>query len=480
MAKKQVESRSGSRSYRVKKGTSGPRQVKRSTPAKKKSSHQTTYNGGNGLDHLGFQESLDRVAILFSGGPAPGGNAVISALATQFLNDGVSVVGLLRGFQYLQQFDPRQGKVMVEGEHYMDLKLGHVTGIRHLGGTILKTSRANPGKVEGNEIKKLSDLKDPAKTDGLRRVIAALKRLRIDALVTIGGDDTLKTANYLRHMGVNVVHVPKTIDNDYYGISWTFGYFTAIDVAKDLIVNLYADARSTNSYFLVECMGRKSGWYTYGAGVAGLAVRMVAVEDIKGKLDVERLAVDLTNLIIQRERMGKKYGVIAVSEGLADLLPEGEKPQRFDEHGNAVLSDAKISNRLAYAMEAEYKRITGRRRKIVPKLVGYETRSAPPCAYDVLLGSQLGMGAYRLVNEGRFGQMVSVGENLQIEAISFDELIDPKTLRARVRFVPTNGDFYKLKQALEFRARTELFENGERVESAVFGNEHGKRKYRQV
>jgi len=428
---------------------------------------------------LELPETLDRVAIVFSGGPAPGGNAVISTLATQFINDGVGVVGLLRGFQYLQEFDPRRGKVLVEGEHYIDLKLAHVTGVRHLGGTILKTSRANPGKVFGNEIMSLKDLQNPDQTENLRRVLAGLKRLRVDALVTIGGDDTLKTANYLRHMGMKVVHVPKTIDNDYYGIAWTFGYFTAIDVAKDVIANLYADARSTNAYFVVECMGRKSGWYTYGAGLAGLAVRMVAVEDIKGELNIDELCSELVDVMLQRERTGKKYGVFCVSEGLADLLPPSERPKRVDEHGNPVLADANISNRIAWSLDNEYRRRTGKSRKVIPKLVGYETRSAGPCAYDVLLGSQLGMGAYRLVSEGRFGHMVSVGENLAISAIPFDSLIDPKTLKARVRFVPTDGDFYRLKEALEYRARTEMVEDVERVEAAVFGGEMGDKHYRQ-
>jgi 6-phosphofructokinase 1 len=162
---------------------------------------------------------------------------------------------------------------------------------------VVGTARSNPGKA----IRAPADLDDSERTAPLRHVYEALRSLDIDALVSIGGDDTLKTANYLYEFQrrlpasaprLRIVHVPKTIDNDYRGIDFTFGFFTAVDVMAQELLNLRADAMSTQSYFIAETMGRKAGWLAYGVAVAGEAHLVVGVEDIVGELALEETVTD--------------------------------------------------------------------------------------------------------------------------------------------------------------------------------------------
>jgi 6-phosphofructokinase len=141
-----------------------------------------------------------------------------------------------------------------------------------------------------------------------------------------------------------------------------------------------------------------------------------------------------------------------VAEGLAEKLPDDQRPLEVDEHGNSLLGSVKIGDTLAKAMERAYKTRTGETIKIRSKQIGYETRCAEPVAFDVLLGSQRGVGAYRaLMVEGLSGHMVSVKDQLQLVYVPFGELIDPATLRTRVRFIDTRSDFYKLARSLEYQ-----------------------------
>ena len=206
---------------------------------------------------------------------------------------------------------------------------------------IFRTSRANPGKP----VQELCDLVDPEKNAKLLAVYEALEYYKIDALVSIGGDDTLKTANYLYRMQelmpelrrVQIVHLPKTIDNDYYGIDWTFGFTSAAHFAAKTIRNIGADARSTKAWYVLELMGRKAGWLTYAAGIAGEATRMMSVEDFDDEFDADAIAGEIVDLMLTRAGDGREYGVICMAEGLAELLPEGQRPHVVDEHGNSML-----------------------------------------------------------------------------------------------------------------------------------------------
>jgi 6-phosphofructokinase 1 len=270
--------------------------------------------------------------------------------------------------------------------------------------------------------------------------------------VSIGGDDTLKTANYLSLMGFPVIHIPKTIDNDYYGIPWTFGYWTAVDTAQKIMLNLKADAQATDSFFIVELMGRKAGWITYAAGIASEAILMISAEDVPGDtLDLHDMVDRITEVIIQRENDQKPYGVIAISEGLVDKLPDDLKPREKDRHGNLIFSEAKISSLIADLVKERYKDKTGLSVKLTPKQIGYEIRSGHPTAFDVVMGSMLGYGAAKFYMDGLFGVMVSVTDNFDIMAVPFSELIEKDTLLTRLRDVPRGSDFFTLKSNLQYR-----------------------------
>ncbi len=413
---------------------------------------------------------LKRVGIVFSGGPAPASNAVIAAVAGTFRRSGREVVGLRHGYSSVQGYD-RAGPPLVPGEHYHPFVDRDLWGLRNARGVFLGTGRANPGKG----ILSAADLDDPAKSDRLRRVHEALVDLQVDALVSIGGDDTLRTANllyeYQKRLApgarrVRVVHVPKTIDNDYRGIDFTFGFFTAVDVMSQELLNLRADAMATGGYFIVETMGRKAGWLAYGVAIAGEAHLVVGVEDVVGDLATEevvdhpetggkrtevRLSMDrlvdlVVDLIVTRERRGKNYGTVVLAEGLAELLPEEYlRDVARDEHGHVSLGRIDIGRLVAKLAGERYEQRTGKAKKLTGVQLGYESRCSPPHAFDVVLGSQLGVGAFRaLVEKGLDGHMVSVSGQLDLRYVPFGQLIDPVTLKTEVRFVDRASDFHRL------------------------------------
>jgi 6-phosphofructokinase 1 len=397
---------------------------------------------------------IRRVGMLFSGGPAPAANAVISAAALSFLNCGIEVIGFYDGYEGLENYSA--DNPLVEGRNYIRLTRDHVSAIRNRKDIILRTSRANPGKPVGS----LDELADERRNAKLRAVYAAFDAYEIDALVSIGGDDTLKTANYLKELQnvvgglrpIRIVHLPKTIDNDYYGIDWTFGFFSAAHFAAAEIRNLGADARSTQVWYVLEMMGRKAGWLTYASGIAGEATRMLSVEDFDDTFDARAEAEKLVDLMLRREADGRSYGIVCIAEGLADHLPEDQRPDTQDEHGNIKLGDAQVGRVLANQMERVYHERTGVKIKVRSKQIGYEARCAEPSAFDVLLGTQLGVGAYRaLVEKGLSGVMVSVEDQLSLKYVPFDLLIDSETMKTRVRFIDRDSDFYRLARALEYQ-----------------------------
>jgi ATP-dependent phosphofructokinase / diphosphate-dependent phosphofructokinase len=412
-------------------------------------------------------DHIRRVAIVFSGGPAPAANAVISAAATSFMDDGREVVGFFHGYSNLQDYHPVTHRLLPD-EHYRIFVERDVNGLRNSRGIVIGTARANPGKG----IERPEHLTDPERTAQLRNVYNALVDLDIHALISIGGDDTLKTANFLyeyqrrlpeRARRVQVVHLPKTIDNDYRGIDFTFGFFTAVDVMAKELQNLRADAIATSSYFIIETMGRKAGWLSYGVAIAGEANLVLAVEDVTGGLTVTedgepRLSLDalverIVDLIIMRERRGKHYGTIVLAEGLAEMLPAAQtKDLPRDEHGHLSLGRIDLGKLVASRVMKRYEHKTGRKKKATGLQLGYESRCAPPHAFDVMLGSQLGIGAYRaLVEENLDGHMVSIEGQLDLRYVPFKELVNPQTLKTEVRFMPAGGDYHRLARFLETR-----------------------------
>jgi 6-phosphofructokinase len=416
------------------------------------------------------ETGIKRVGILFSGGPAPASNAVIAAAAGAFLQSGREVVGLLHGYGALQNYD-RTNSPLVAEEHFHVFTDRDLSGLRNSRGVFVGTGRANPGKG----IATARDLDNPEKTERLGKVHEALVELGIDALVSIGGDDTLRTANFLYEYQkrlpegakrVRVVHVPKTIDNDYGGIDFTFGFFTAVDTMASELLNLRADALATNSYFIVETMGRKAGWLAYGVAISGEAHLVVGVEDVVGdlvaeetvrdpetgasrtepRLSMARLADRVVDLILSRERRGKMYGTVVLAEGLAEMLPEAYlRNVARDEHGHVSLGRIDIGKLVAKVAAERYEERTGKPKKLIGVQLGYEARCAPPHAFDVILGSQLGLGAFRALTEkGLDGHMVSVSGQLDLRYVPFSQLINPDTLKTDLRFVKRESDFHRM------------------------------------
>jgi 6-phosphofructokinase len=408
-------------------------------------------------------DHIKRVGIVFSGGPAPAANAVISAAAISFLEDGREVIGFFHGYSNLQDYHPVTRRLLPD-EHYRIFTERDISGLRNSRGIVIGTARANPGKG----IDKPADLDDPAKTLRLRNVYNAMVDLEIDALISIGGDDTLKTANFLYEYQkrlpkearrVQVVHLPKTIDNDYRGIDFTFGFFTAVDVMAKELQNLRADAIATSSYFVIETMGRKAGWLSYGVAIAGEANLVLAVEDVTGSLatgphlSLDALIDRVVDLMVAREKRGKHYGTIVLAEGLAEMLPQDEiKNLPRDEHGHLSLGRMDLGKLVAQLATERYAKVTGRKKKVTGLQLGYESRCAPPHAFDVMLGSQLGIGAYRaLVEENLDGFLVSVMGQLDLNYVPFKDLVNAQTLKTEVRFIKPGSDYHRLARFLETR-----------------------------
>src|SRR3954454_21154058 len=335
-----------------------------------------------------MRRNFRRVAILFAGGPAPAANAVISTAATAFLRSEIEVVGVLHGYSHLIEFSPE--RPLVEERDYVMVSHRMLGRTRNSQGIIIGTARANPGKNVSNP----SHLDEEERVRPLRTVYEALRSIGVDALISIGGDDTLKTANKFKlyqeklppgALRIPVVHLPKTIDNDYRGIDFTFGYFTAVDFLANEVRNLIADAEANRAYFLVESMGRSAGWLSYGVAIAGEASLVISVEDIEGPyastenvthpktgqvskrkvMDVDKVIKRIVLTMTTREREGKEYGVIVIAEGLAELLPEKylEGIDR-DEHGHISISAVQLYTVFKDLIAKEYKARSGNSRKI--------------------------------------------------------------------------------------------------------------------
>lgn len=439
---------------------------------------------------------LRRVAILFSGGPAPAANAVIASAAACFSRSGIEVLGILNGYSHLMEY--RAGSPLCEGTAYILLDHKRMEGKRTSQGIMIGTARANPGK----SVHSPKDLKDDKATAKLQTVYDALMSLEVDALISIGGDDTLTTAAKFRlsqdempadKKRIRVIHLPKTIDNDYEGIDFTFGYFTAVEMLARQVKNLLADARSTHAYFLAQVMGRKAGWLAYGASIAGEASLVIGLEDIpeqwwskeetvepetgktvidaatgKPKMrdifDVKALIERCVATMVARDAEGKRYGVFVMAEGLAEYLPLAEVRNclseeeyvrlRPDEFGHFPVSQLKFSSRLGKLIADAYQAKTGKKQKVNGVQLGYEVRCHQPTAFDVMLGSQIGVGAYRaLAEEGEDAIMVSVGGQFDLEYKPFTKLINFEKMRATARPIRPGQAFHQLARYIEVRVK---------------------------
>jgi ATP-dependent phosphofructokinase / diphosphate-dependent phosphofructokinase len=306
-----------------------------------------------------------QIGILTGGGDCPGLNAVIRAVARRAFDRGDTVVGVLQGWRGLTE-----GRVRT-------LERRDVSGILHLGGTIIKTSRTNPYKIDG----------------GVERVLENMRGL--DALVAIGGEDTLGVASRLHaEHDLHVVGVPKTIDNDLSATDYTFGFDTAVSIATDAIDRLHSTAESHNRVMVCEVMGRHAGWIAVMAGMAGGADVILIPEQ---PMTVERCC----ELIEARHAKGKDFSIVVVSEGWEMTFAGGTRrdvaSEAVDQFGHVRLGG--IGASLAHEIEQR----TGFETRMTN--LGHIQRGGSPTARDRVLATRFGLHAAGLVADAAWGQM---------------------------------------------------------------------------
>ncbi len=312
---------------------------------------------------------MKRLGILTGGGDCPGLNPVIRAAVRKAFNEGYEVLGIKYGW-----------KGLIEGE-VMPLDLRSVSGILPKGGTILGTSRTNPYKKEG----------------GVQKVKDNFKKFELDALIAVGGEDTLGVANKLVKEGLKVVGVPKTIDNDLSETDFTFGFDTAVNIVMECIDRLHTTAESHNRIMVVEVMGRHAGWIAVHSGIAGGA-DIILIPELP--IDIE----EVCNILRKRHEHGKNFSIVVVAEG-ATLKDDKEilSTEKLDEFGHVRLGG--IGQALGELIEKK----TGFETRVT--VLGYIQRGGSPTAFDRVLGTRFGVKAVELVKEGKFGEMVSLQGN---------------------------------------------------------------------
>ena len=329
-----------------------------------------------------------RIGILTGGGDCPGLNAVIRAIVRK----GVEVHGHeLVGF--------RHGWAGVLNGETMPLTRDSTRGILHRGGTILGTSRTNPFKEDG----------------GAERVRATLESEGVDALIPIGGEDTLGVARRLHDEGVKVVGVPKTIDNDLDGTDFTFGFQTAVQIATDAIDRLHTTAESHNRVIVLEVMGRHAGWIAAYSGLAGGADVVLVPER---PFDV----AEVCRRLERRHNAGATFSIVVVAEG---AMPSGDASAATLHEGTDAFGHARLGG-IAIYLEREIEERTGFESRMT--ILGHIQRGGSPVAYDRVLGTRFGVEAIDAVSDGDFGKMVAL-RGTRIERVPLDDALrEPKLL----------------------------------------------------
>ena len=340
-----------------------------------------------------------KVGILTGGGDCPGLNAVIRAVVTKGSEYGYTFVGIKDGWRGLLT------------KETVPLDALMVEDIHHMGGTILGTSRTNPLKKEEDE----------------KILMENLKSLGIDALVCIGGDDTLGVAAKLFDKGINTVGVPKTIDNDLFGTDFTFGFDTAVSIVTENLDRLRTTTESHHRVMVVEVMGRHAGWIAAYGGMAGGA-DMILVPEKAFEMS------EITEVIEKRRKEGKNFSIIVASEGAVPAETDElvTKSKEVDAFGHVRLGG--ISEVIAKEVE---KRTGIETRNVV---LGHIQRGGSPTARDRVLATQFGVRAAELINENKFGQMVAL-KGSEIKDITLKEATG-KTKTLDMEFFKTASTFF--------------------------------------
>jgi 6-phosphofructokinase 1 len=355
---------------------------------------------------------VKRIGVLTGGGDCPGLNAVLRAVVKTAMGKyNYEVVGFRDGYRGLVMND------------FVKFESGSVSGILDKGGTILGTSnRDNPFKFrierDGNvEYKDMSD-----------RVIDNLAMHGIDCMVLIGGDGTLTSARDFARKGVKVIGVPKTIDNDLYATDTTFGFMTAVDTATEAIDKLHSTAESHHRVMILEVMGRYAGWIALEAGIAGGA-DVILIPEIP--YDPKKVV----RKILESKNAGKHFSIVVAAEGaksiegemvVSKVVADSPDPIRLGGIGNKIADDIE--------------KLSGIETRVT--VLGHLQRGGRPIPYDRILSTRYGVNAVELVNEGKFGMMVSLQGNC-ITAVSLEEAV------GRLKTVEPDGELVKIAKSVD-------------------------------
>jgi 6-phosphofructokinase 1 len=383
-----------------------------------------------------------KLAILVGGGPAPGINSVIGAATIRAKLQDIEVLGIRDGFEWIMKGDI---------DHVTPLTIDDVSRIHFRGGSHIGISRANP----------------TAHPEHMEKALLSLLRLGVTQLITIGGDDTAFSAMKLEEKAagrLQVVHVPKTIDNDLDLPAHvdTFGFQTARHLGVDIVKNLMVDAKTTSRWYYVIAMGRKAGHLALGIGkAAGATITLIPEEFSHQKVRLKPFVDTLAGAVIKRLSYGRRDGVAVIAEGLVlKLDPQDlavlESVER-DAHGHLRIDEVNIGELLKEHVRKRLKEL-GIKTTIVAKNIGYELRCADPIPLDMEYTRDLGYCAAKHLFSGGNAVMVSL-EGGHFVPVPFRKLLDPETGRTKVRLVDVHSTRYAIARRYMIRLRRDDFQD---------------------
>lgn len=351
-------------------------------------------------------KKMTRVALVTSGGDCQGLNAAIRGVGKALfekLGERVEIYGMYDGYRGLIDCDY---KFMVPKDF---------SGILTEGGTILGTSRQDyiPGK----------DIVDEEGNSVIPKMKTTYNRLNLDCLIIMGGNGTQKSAKLISDAGMNVITLPKTIDNDIWGTDTTFGFQSAIDIATNVVDYIHSTASSHSRIFVVELMGRDAGWLTLYAGVASGA-DIILIPEIP--YDINKLV----DLIQKRYDAGRTFTIIACAEGAV-----AKEEEKLDEEASRKKRENSNHPTVSYALAAELEELTGQEARVA--VPGHYQRGGPPCPYDRVLATQFGAAAAELVVNRQYGRMVAIQDG-EITSITLDEAA------SQTKFLPIDHPMIKV------------------------------------
>lgn len=407
-----------------------------------------------------------KIGIVVGGGPAPGINSVIGAATIRACLENVEVVGIQDGFKWIMQGNT---------EHVMDLNISTVSRIHFRGGSLIGIARDNPTKNR----------------EHVTNVISSLLKLNINRLITIGGDDTLFTAQTIEKESqgkIAVVHVPKTIDNDLqlpHGIS-TFGYQTARHVGVNIVKDLMVDALTTNRWYFVVSMGRKAGHLALGIGKSAGATFTLIPEEFGEQVTLAQIVDILSGAIIKRKAMGRDDGLAVIAEGLMEKMD----PEEFkslpsierDAHDNIRLAEISFGEILKKEVKKRLAKLD-LSPTIVSKNIGYELRCADPIPFDMSYTKDLGYLAANHILQGGNADMITV-QNAKFFPIPFQDTLDPVTKKSKVRMVDVNSDLFRIAYAYMLRLKkvdfTDKFTLEKLAKTAGLSGDEFKKQFQYI